>query len=194
MSLEMLLLGFMRTPQTGYDLRDFFAGDVPSFWSAELSQIYPALSRLEKEGLLKSRRQRSVKGPARKVYRTTAKGHRALARWIEQGPVIGAERFAYLAQLMHMDELKDPQKALDFLEQLKIELTTWRKGLKAIQKEGFGGDKIWPLMDDEAFYAYSTLTFGIDTMQAKLRWVNKTIKRLRTRMAAPGDGLEDCDA
>ena len=54
MSLRFAILGFLRTtPRSGYDLarrfRDTMGGMV---WMANHSQIYPELSRLEKEGLI----------------------------------------------------------------------------------------------------------------------------------------------
>ncbi|MFV0523904.1 MAG: PadR family transcriptional regulator [Acidimicrobiales bacterium] len=42
--------------------------------------VYPALSRLEQKGLLKSRLVRSASGPARKYYRPTEAGTAELAR------------------------------------------------------------------------------------------------------------------
>jgi PadR family transcriptional regulator, regulatory protein PadR len=42
--------------------------------------VYPALTRLESQGLLESRLVRSSSGPARKYYRATAAGRAELAR------------------------------------------------------------------------------------------------------------------
>ena len=50
MSLDHILLGLLREPATGYDLGNAFSENVRHFWSAELSQIYPALKRLEQRG------------------------------------------------------------------------------------------------------------------------------------------------
>jgi PadR family transcriptional regulator len=48
----------------------------------ELSEgtVYPALSRLESQGLLEANLVRSTSGPARKYYRPTAAGHVEMAR------------------------------------------------------------------------------------------------------------------
>ncbi|MFC0038033.1 PadR family transcriptional regulator [Actinomadura rayongensis] len=43
--------------------------------------IYPALGRLQREGLLESFLVESAEGPARKYYRPTAGGRAALAAW-----------------------------------------------------------------------------------------------------------------
>lgn len=42
--------------------------------------VYPALTRLERQGFLAARLERSSSGPARKYYRTTARGLDELAR------------------------------------------------------------------------------------------------------------------
>ncbi len=42
--------------------------------------VYPALTRLERQGFLAARLERSSSGPARKYYRTTAQGLDELAR------------------------------------------------------------------------------------------------------------------
>jgi PadR family transcriptional regulator PadR len=46
--------------------------------------IYPLLARLVREGLVESYRQESDGGPPRKYYRTTPRGRRALARYIDE--------------------------------------------------------------------------------------------------------------
>src|ERR671917_543156 len=49
---------------------------------ADLSEgtVYPALTRLESQGLLEARLVRSASGPARKYYRTTDAGLAEMAR------------------------------------------------------------------------------------------------------------------
>ena len=67
MSLEHILLGLLREPASGYDLKVVLDHGIGHFWAAELSQIYPSLKRLEKQGLLRSRRTASQRGPGRIV-------------------------------------------------------------------------------------------------------------------------------
>ncbi len=98
MSLEHIVLGMLNPPKSGYDLRAEFAAGMKYIWSAELSQIYPLLKRMEQSGLIRSESVRSDKGPPRLVYSRTAKGMKALEQWLLQEPILGTERFAYLAQ------------------------------------------------------------------------------------------------
>lgn len=55
--------------------------------------VYPALTRLERQGFLAARLERSSSGPARKYYRTTAPGLDELARsrrsWEELVTAVG---------------------------------------------------------------------------------------------------------
>ncbi|HKW51009.1 MAG TPA: PadR family transcriptional regulator, partial [Candidatus Eisenbacteria bacterium] len=68
MSLEFILLGLLRRPASGYDLKKFFDEGIGYFWAAELSQIYPTLKRLEKRGWVRGRAAASKRGSGRRVY------------------------------------------------------------------------------------------------------------------------------
>ncbi|MEV6521953.1 PadR family transcriptional regulator [Longispora sp. NPDC051575] len=56
--------------------------------------VYPALSRLEREGRVTARLVSSTSGPARKYYRPTPAGYEALAtgaaQWFALADVVGA--------------------------------------------------------------------------------------------------------
>jgi len=56
--------------------------------------VYPALSRLEREGRVSARLVASASGPARKYYRPTPAGYQALAagvdNWFALAGVVGA--------------------------------------------------------------------------------------------------------
>lgn len=58
--------------------------------------VYPALTRLESQGLLESRLQKSAAGPARKYYALTAAGATALSAGFEswRSLVASVERVA----------------------------------------------------------------------------------------------------
>ena len=73
------MLGMLREPHSGYDIKKTFEKSLRSFWRAELSQIYPLLQKMEDEGLLTSKAGASgthapVRGslfPSRKLAMTT---------------------------------------------------------------------------------------------------------------------------
>ena len=52
--------------------------------------VYPALTRLERGGLLKSERRESASGPPRKYYQLTPSGRRQLDAWREEWAALAA--------------------------------------------------------------------------------------------------------
>jgi len=65
--------------------------------------MYLTLRRLKKQGLLKSRRLASHRGPTRIVYETTAAGHKELPSWLQTGPPLQDMRHILLAQIYLAD-------------------------------------------------------------------------------------------
>lgn len=120
MALEHILLGLMREPGSGTDIKRAFDEAIGHFWAAELSQVYPMLNRMARDGLLSVSSEPSPKGPPRKVYALTDAGRKSLHEWLAQAPNVGTERVEWLAQIWFMDET--PEHALPFFDRLRDEL------------------------------------------------------------------------
>lgn len=184
MSLPHILLGLLRTPASGYDLKAVFDDSVRHFWPAELSQIYPTLKGLEQKRWLRSRSAPSDRGPERRVYALTASGRRELTRWLKAGPQVGAERFAYLAQLFFMDELADESATREFMLALRARLAAWLAELEAIEAGMAHGVPGFPdELSPEAFHPHVSLRMGLHTLRAKISWCDETLARLDRRKA-----------
>ncbi|MBJ3785238.1 PadR family transcriptional regulator [Devosia sediminis] len=77
---------------SGYDIRRMCTeGNFAYFVEASYGSIYPALSRLEDDGLVTSRTEQQDGKPARKVYTITAAGRAAFAEELS-GP-LGEDMF-----------------------------------------------------------------------------------------------------
>jgi PadR family transcriptional regulator, regulatory protein AphA len=182
MSLDNILLGLLRQPASGYDLKRVFDESIGHFWAAELSQIYPTLKRLEKRGWLGSRKVDSQQGPGRCVYQTTAAGRAALRDWLESGPQLGDERFAYLAQVYFMDELGDASKTLRFLVRLRESVSGKLDLLQQTESRWAQLDARYPdQLPAFDFHVQLTLRMGLMTLAAKLEWCDESIRRVRSR-------------
>ena len=185
MSLDHILLGLLRDPATGYDLGNAFSENVRHFWSAELSQIYPALKRLEQRRLLSSRVEPSPKGPNRRVYSLTGEGRAELLRWLRGGPAVGTERFAYLAQLYFMDAIGNIQETRAFMAALRDHLAGWLAGLQAVEREvvaTHGGDAA--RYSDAGFHHFAALRMGIHSIGSKVSWCDETLAAIDRRLAS----------
>jgi DNA-binding PadR family transcriptional regulator len=178
MSLPFLLLGMLRQPATGYDLKKAFDGSLRHFWSAELSQIYPALQRLEEEGKLTSRRSPSDAGPARRVYRRTARGTRALHDWLREEPVPAAVRLPYLGQLCFLGEIEDGAATGAFLRKLREQFAERVAVLRRIEAEWFADEE---QLSGEDFHAHLTVRFGVTRAEASIAACDEALARWKRR-------------
>ena len=195
MSLDHILLGLLQDPATGYDLKNAFSENVRHFWSAELSQIYPTLKRLEQRRMLRSRVEPSPKGPNRRVYSLTEEGRRELLRWLRSGPAVGTERFAYLAQLYFMDAVGDIHETRAFMTALRDHLSRWLAQLWAVERDVIATYGDAPeRYSDAGFHHFAALRMGIPSIGSKVTWCNETLAAIDRRLASvPGEGAATHD-
>lgn len=80
-----------REPLSGYDIKQQLNGRVSFFYKLSNNQLYPVLTKLEEEGLIrmKSYEQESNR-PARKVYQITEQGIESLKAWVAEPEDAGA--------------------------------------------------------------------------------------------------------
>ncbi len=182
MSLKHIMLGMLREPHSGYDLKKRFDQSLRSFWRAELSQIYPLLQKMEKDGLLNSKADASDIGPTRRVYKRSAKGRSELQSWLQDGPAVGTEKIAYLAQVFFLANLNDHEKAIDFMQELRGHMAEWLTTLQATERDWRANDPGYPdKLPDEDFYPQLTLELGLAKVRANVEWCDRCIERIRAR-------------
>jgi DNA-binding PadR family transcriptional regulator len=89
--LKYVLLGLLDAePRYGYELKAVFEQFLGGTWPLNIGQVYTALSRLEKEGLVECQVVPQDLLPDRKVYALTDKGRAELREWLDHpdtGPV-----------------------------------------------------------------------------------------------------------
>ena len=189
MSLKHILLGMLKEPTSGYDVKKCLNGSLRHFWAAELSQIYPQLSAMEKAGLLRSRASASERGPTRKLYWRTAKGTRELKQWLTGGPFLNEERRHFLAQVFFLDAIGD-EKAVDFMCSLRDLMSEKLESLRASEQAWRERDPRFPdELPDEGFYPYLTLELGKKIFATYVSWCEECLERMearRTKAAATG--------
>jgi DNA-binding PadR family transcriptional regulator len=81
--LDYALLGLLcQSPQSGYDLRKIFETMAMGNYSGSPGAIYPALRRLEREGLVEGEIDSTTALRPKKVFRPTRAGRKTLSNWL----------------------------------------------------------------------------------------------------------------
>src|ERR1700685_3066821 len=82
--IKFPILGFlMESEMTGYDLKRRFRDPIGFFYRASDGSLYPALKKLEHEGMVTMRAEQRGQR-ARKVYAITAKGRERFLRTLRE--------------------------------------------------------------------------------------------------------------
>ena len=182
MSLRHIMLGMLREPHSGYDIKKEYEDSQRNFWGAELSQIYPLLQKLDDDGLVTSKAGASDIGPTRRVYKRTAKGKKELVSSLQDGPIVGTEKIAYLAQVYYLADLNGASDAIAFMQELRDYMVEWLRTLENTQNQWRSNDPRYPdSLPDNEFFAQLTLDMGLRKVRTNVEWCEHSIARIRAR-------------
>lgn len=93
------LLGLLLRGDTyGYELKRAVETEFAPYWQIDFAQLYRTLAKLHAAGWARVQTVSGEGGPARKIYRATARGARAFETWI-QAPAITHDEFWVKARL-----------------------------------------------------------------------------------------------
>lgn len=172
--LRYALLGVLaRSPRTGYELSKVMARPVAYFWSANHSQIYPELRRMESAGLIEAE---TVPGPGPRDTRRlsiTAGGASALRAWLRQPSPVSADRDEFVVRV-HSLWLLDPQEAGRLVEDHR-QLHADRLAVYEAVAQEFA-DPPEPLTPD--FASYATLQAGLSYQRHRIAWCDWLLEQL----------------
>ena len=111
---------------TGYEIKKLSTeSHYAHFVDASFGSIYPALNKLEAEGLVTQREERQPGKPARKVYSITSAGRDELLDQLEQPPRedVFKSEFLLIAMCAHLLDRATVSAAIDRnLEQMQAKL------------------------------------------------------------------------
>ncbi|MCG6962419.1 MAG: PadR family transcriptional regulator [Acidobacteria bacterium] len=189
MSLEHILLGLLREPASGYDLKKLFEERLSHIWRAELSQIYPTLKRLERRGLVDSREAAARRGSGRRLYALTKAGRQELHVWLSGPPQFADERMAWVAQLYFMGELEDLDQTMRFLGSVRAHFAAKLAALSAIQRMWTAADPRYPRdLPVEDLHVHFALRKGMCSLAAHIEWCDESVAELTARLEARSSG------
>ncbi|MBA3280468.1 MAG: PadR family transcriptional regulator [Geodermatophilaceae bacterium] len=118
---------------SGYELKQWADSTLRFYWTAPaMSQIYTELKRLAERGLVLAREVDG--GPSRTTtrYRVSAKGTRALRRWLaDSDPGFPLLKHPIALRLL-LGHLLDPAQVREMLEAYDAALAAQRRDLRAV--------------------------------------------------------------
>ncbi len=176
-SLGFALLSLLaRQERTGYELSQAMRRQVGYFWSANHSQIYPELARLEGGGLVVHEVIDGAGPRPTKRYAVTHAGRDALRRFVVTDPEPGPVRDLETLRLWSI-WLLDPGAAREFIDQVRA----GHMGRLAAYEErlaGIAADPASRRPDEPAFASRVTLEGGIRVTRANLEWCDWVLGEL----------------
>ncbi|WP_099866317.1 PadR family transcriptional regulator [Pararhizobium haloflavum] len=147
---------------TGYEIKKMATESRFSYFiDASYGSIYPALTRLEKDGCVTAREEREAGKPARKVYSITEKGHGELCDWLSSPPKPDVFKSEFLLIAMCADMLDEETltRAIDVrVKQLEAELTQIREASTCTEHAGTN----WI-----ADYGKACMSFNLDYLKQR---------------------------
>ena len=186
-TLEYIILaGLLRKPRSGYDLTKWMHQETSHFFVIGHSSIYPALSWMEREGLLRYEVVPSERGPKRKVYSITQAGREALLSWaaepaaerqVRDEQLVKALCYGYMPKervLARLEEEKDTHEE-------KLELYEgFERWLEAELQKG--------RISSEAYLGtLLTLKRGIGAERSYVEWCEEAAKMVSSFEQHPAD-------
>lgn len=180
LTLGFIILGLLSyTPMTGYDLKAFFDRSINFFWSAELSQIYRELSRLEKQGYISFKTEHQEGRPDKKIYSITQEGEGAFMEWLRDFPdtLSTPSRNEFLVRIFFSSKLQRGELTAqleDYIDEQERELKIYeqieKKLSERLKEKGYEGD---------TFCQRMTVKRGISFARSEISWAKECIEELK---------------
>jgi len=172
-TLSLAILGLVsRQPMSGYDLRKLFATTPMGHFSTSPGAIYPALRRLQREGLVKGTVERKQTLRPRQVFALTKRGERAFARELRR-PVTRDDIIWHLDEIMLRfafgGYVVGREQTLVLLKQFVAQAEGYVAWLR---------EQLKLIPDERPSYGRMALGHGLEMYQANARWARDVIRQL----------------
>ncbi len=179
--LGYALLGLVnQKPSSGYDLRKIFAETAMGNYSSSPGAIYPALERLEAQGLVLGVVKDTASLRRRRLYRLTPKGAAELRRWLTR-PIEPSDVKTGISELMlrfaFTENALGPDAAIAFLQRFRAVLKPYTAGLQAFLR---ANAERMPLSGRLA------LECGIRSYRSLYAWTDYSVRQYRESQLRSG--------
>ncbi len=132
---ELCLGALLMGDASGYEIKQRFETTFSHFQKASFAAIYPALARLEEDGLVTARVETQEKRPAKKVYSLTDAGRRHFTTALHASGAAETFRSDFIL-LMFFAELLDDDKIRSIFDEHEADLRQTLEMLESIRERG----------------------------------------------------------
>ena len=173
--IDLVILGLLSHEDlTGYDIKKHLDGAIGFFWKGSFGNIYPALTALEKEGLVRKKKSDYSTGRERIAYHITKKGKDALANWISDEQATNELKYETLLKV-YFGGASDRSVTL---HNIRLFEESVKRNLELLYMFRSNLERV--LGDEDHLHFYLTVLFGIESYEAYLNWCTKA-KRLLSK-------------
>lgn len=174
MSTKYAILGvLMQGPGHGYRIKKLFAPFISKNGLND-GQVYPILTRLEKEGLVNKEVVQQEKSPTKNIYHITKRGREEFLDWLtgtegESDPVKYDffTQYSFLMKCNFFEHLSRDERILKLegqIEAAREKTAEYERVRDEMREKG---------LDD---YKLKIVDFGIESQLLKVRWVEGLLK------------------
>lgn len=169
-----MVLGFlMQGSMTGYELKKRFSLSFVFFSGLSYGSIYPALKKMEREGLITMKVEIQDGAPNRKVYTITDSGRKVFLETLRAPFEVDRPKYGFLARLFFFAYLS-PEERLDGSKMHLESVRSIQRELKAVEPQIKGrADR----------YQYLCYRFGVQFFQDFVRNVSQIVGALEKETA-----------
>ena len=169
--IDMVILGLLaHEDMSGYDIKKKIDGQIRFFWKGSFGSIYPALAAMEEDGLVKKLgasgiAEKSASGGREKfLYSITSSGRKALKSWLSDEKAVNDLKYETLLKLF-FGGVTESEVTIRNIELFEKQVKEDLQLLKLYQSnlKNVIGEK------DHVYY-YLTVSFGVETYEAYLKW------------------------
>jgi len=181
MSLQHGILGLLTySDSTGYELSKLFEGSLNFFWSAQRSQIYRELDRMEKTGWVSSQVVVQEGRPNKRLYSVTADGREEFSQWLSDFKYKPESSHTAIVMRIFFGAETEPEKTIELLEEFRSQCVEEMEALQTVaaQNVELFAEAV-PGGELKKAYWNITLDAGFTHMQAVVGWAEKSIEALK---------------
>lgn len=163
-----------RAPRSGYDIRREFGSTPVGPFTDSPGAIYPALKKLEENGLISGRVDGDGTLRPRRLFRLTSLGKRKLRERLRQ-PITRRDVIWHLDDLMirfvYAEEILGAGAALALLKGFQAEVKGHTDDMAAYARKT--GPELTPM-------ARLALENGVESYRQQLRWATRAVRELES--------------